>query len=831
MENDVDFQDLSERSSQLVNRFSSSFQGFNVNRSLREIGDSSRTLSDQTASKSAQRQDGHQKAIKKYQIDSRAIDESLANISPASFTEVERLPTDVDGYLRAEFESMVMNAILGAQKRTSREFSAAYETASLGEWTRDKKVLEETLGQRFIKVQRGGVDQSQFGASLTTSAAAASMLRSVSPTMRLASSHSGTIASSQFLSSSAIRTQPSIEERTRLSNKMRGYAQVVRELLEHQHSNSMVPRSGGFPLVDRLMEADLLETVAAKNIVEDAWLVVKRMAGEGALNEDGEPQDVNTLELVNRAIAFLEAQFVATLRAKQAKIGSVSSPLDELHGYVTANAPLSEIDHEDDRYGDVSAWAIVYYAIRAGFFDVAARLVSERARHEAVATALEHRANGQETNNDVIRRVAQAYALVKAQSRDFYKVAVYNLLATAEATNVHATKRLFPFIQDVVWWRLHFVKAGTYSLKHLQAAVNETLASAPFDAHVVLQLHLLTCQFEMGIAHLAASSLEDGVHFAIALDHHHLLNKPRAESTIIDTAELLSITPQATTLNLVAMLRTYVKSFSSETDNVEALYYYMLVDEHMRTALIADLIVSSTRDTAFASYLATIPSLIRPDQWRRIVEQVALTYESRADFQLAISYWLLVDEYARVLEIYNTRMALLLTSVSEERDQLYTFGVQLFNDKQLQIKVHFDAAEKGLYLAFEQLLQLAHFFELYHRNKFQEALDVLDKLAIIPVRQSHIERCVENYRFISSHITKNFSAIIQTTIEIIMKIFVLLPRPNGLLSSPLYAGQQQTMEDLRERAQALTLFSGKIDFPMSGNTHTKLMTLMLTVKS
>ncbi|GAM20668.1 hypothetical protein SAMD00019534_038430 [Acytostelium subglobosum LB1] len=838
---DVNFSDLAERSGQLMDRFATTFHGINYDRSLKELGETSRLLNDITSSKSIPYNESYQKAINKYKIEPKVIGESLENISTASFIDVETVPTDVEQFLKGEFESMIMNSIHDVQKRTNKEFTNNYQQSSLSEWARDKKTLEETLGQRFVKVHK----QQQI--DLGGSSMMASGRRSVSPAMLMSGGSQLQLPQPQQMQQQQQQQQSMFmsnaggfsgqlaltmkgEEKTKLSNKMRAYAQVVFECLQADKSNVGGGHEQNYPFVQRLMDAHLAGTTKNRQVIEDLWILIEKLTERTGA---APPAETKMIGLVRRTIQFLEEQFVNTMKTRIPTISNISSPLEEVVSYINSNVQHPQTD-PGETYRNCSIWSIIYYSMRAGYHQVVLELTAHLGRYrDLIRNIVTARREGDgKCPQELTNKMAQEYRVVRNESKDYFKIAVFNLLSMVDATNVHSNTILFPFIQDLIWWRLSFIRYQAYSLQSLQMDINDTLSQTPFDPMVLFQIHLLTCQYELGIAHLSLGNQEDALHFALALDHASLLNKPRPDQTFVDSSDIYN--QSSGTLNVVAMIRQYIRSFSSETDNTEALYYYLFIDnDQIQTACISDLIVTSTCDTDFARHLLTMPDFIRKDQWRRIIEHTALTYESRSNYQLAISYWLLIEEYARVLDLYNNRMSILLKSVSVEKDQLYQFGLELFNDRQLQIKI--SHSDKSSYLAFEQLLQLADFFNLYNKERYQEALDLLDRLSILPIVERDVEMAVENYRFLSGCITKNFSAIIEATIDIIMRLYQLVALPMNQAYLPpattqLYAGRQKTIDDIQSRAQSLTQFAGKIDFPMSSNTLTKLMNFMVTIR-
>ncbi|KAF2073070.1 hypothetical protein CYY_005625 [Polysphondylium violaceum] len=893
----IDFNDLTNKSNQIINRISSfsspiGLSSFNIERSLQEIGETSKHLSDVTSSKAPYSTDtsvdNYPKAIKKYGLDPKLLSKNLSNIDTSSFTDIETYPTDIDGYLKIEFENMILNTINDIQKKTCKEFQSSYENSLVRDWNKDKKYIEEILGQKFIKTASASTGMmgtaSRYGSNTSAADFATSkmMNRSVAPT---------NFGQSQFGRSSNIFNQSNRmqsmdlhnqqqqqyqvggQDRTKLSNKMRKYAMVIEEFDTHRADVSRVNR---FPIVHRLMQANLSETTVNHNVVNDVWNLVIRLTGEKDVVNVSDQNDLavpqasvkpSGAELITRSIKFLEEQFNQVIKHRLPKISNISSPLDEMVAYISANIPTPPIDHPDEEYKGCSVWSIIYFLLRAGHYQVANDFIVKNSTaagryKDLLSNAIQMRCRNERIKKEIKDKLIIEYNRIKSESRDSFKMGVFNFFSNSES---NSTKMLFSSIQDFIWWKLNFIKESATaieinqnSLDTLQTEINNTLSKNNFEVFDVFQILLVTQQFENAIVYLHQTNPEDALHLAISLDYYKLLNimssstfnyqastsslsNSRSNPTIAASENLISSSleiynPSTKSIHLVAMIRQYTKHFSSETDNKEALLYYLLIEnENLKTHLISDLVVTSTNGFEFAKQLQYYTTFINKQQWIRIIEQSAIELENKNDYQGAIGFWLLIEEYARVLEIYNNRISVLLTGSSKEREQLFKFGIQLFNERQMQLKT--TRTERTSYLAFEQLLQLCQFFDYFNQEKYQEALLEIEKLNILPLSEHDIDAKVDIYRFLSSHITKNFAAILQAYIDIITKQYQLVynnsninTNANNANNNYLYAGRLQTINDLQIRAQAITLFAGKIDFPMSGNILTRLMNFVISIQ-
>ncbi|EGG20946.1 nucleoporin 93 [Cavenderia fasciculata] len=838
----MDFSDLSDKSQQLLNRVSRVSNQYNgvgsINRSLVDIGSASKELSETTSSKANAQYDVQIKAINKYQIDPKTMSDNLINLSASSFTtEVQPSFTDVNGYLNSTFEAITMQAIQDVQKMTRKEFRSNMERSTQNEWVVDKKRLEETLGQKMVKVPRA---QSSLEQSLLLTS---TQHNNQHQQQQLLLSQRGAFASGSNNSSSSSTGMGGLlgyEERTRLSNKMRSYASVIHRYLDQRSKKEE------FDLVGELMGAHLSETTQYRQVIEDAWVLISTVK-EAA--ESGQ-------QVISHLIRFLENQFYNTLRSKLPAHSIISTPTEEIISYVSFNIQ-KPLDTEE--YRGCSIWSLIYYSLRAGHPKVAKELSNHLTdRHKSLINSIiTFKSNNESCPNDLKIKLGQEYRNIRNETKDYFKIAVFNLLSTSEALNVHSNKLLFPFIQDLIWWRLCFVRdssktgastgnESSYTLSMLQASINETLDQTPFDPFVLVQLRLLSCQFELAIVGLYDGSnglyTADALHMAIALDQFGMLRLPAPENTIVDGSLSDLYNVRTNTLNLVAMIRRYIKSFASETDTNEALDYYLLIDDTgIRCQCIADLIVTSTRDTKFARHLS---EYIDEKEWRAIMEHSALSYESKNNVQAAIEYWLLLEQYPRVLELFNSYFATVFANVSDVQRQLYQFGVQLYRADTIKQKLVLDGhSDRLAYKTFEQLLLLSEFFEHFHLESYQKALDALDSISIIPVRSSDVDQMAHNFRFLSPHIAKNFSVIVQALLDTIARLvqihYSTLPISQSSFGSSVLPPAQQNvfssvrlaLDELQSRGQTLVDFVAKIDFPQTGNINSNLIKFAVDIKS
>ncbi|EGC39221.1 hypothetical protein DICPUDRAFT_148035 [Dictyostelium purpureum] len=890
MNKEFDFNDLSNKSSQIVNKISSfsspiGLSTLNIERNLQEIGDTSKHLNEVTSSRTLTNplesnilQDA--KITTKYALEQKQFTKNLASINTSSFTGVETIPTDIDGYLKDRFEYIIFTAIGDIQKKTSKEFQTHYEETSIHDWNKDKKYLEEILGQKYIKTNQpfgasqygqsslmrsgfGGGSSSQFRPTATMNGGLQSQFRPYQSTTTPIGGNINSFGQSTYI--------PMDDGRTKLSNKMKKYADIIQEFDIHMADES---KTSGFPLVHRLKDAMLSEgSSSTSNVVHHAWGLLLSLTNEvdsGTLDQKTQtvrhqpkqPSRPSVVELVKRSVSFLESQFCQVIENRLPKNSNISLPLNIILAYIKSLNLYTQVDSDNESYDGCSIWCIVFYLMRCGYHSEAQNFALEKCGSRYMDILLpifNDRYKSQGCTKEQRERIMREFNTAKTESKDAFKISVFNLLATGDS--LISKQQAVISIQDYIWWKLNFIgsvdsgnqQQQTQLLENLQTDVKSIIEKnkANFDNLEVFQMLLAIQQFEDAVASLYQANTEDALHIAIALDYYRLLRTSTQTNSVYQfninnnsvnqyqqqqklqqqqsQQEIYDFNDKS--IRLVSMIKQYTKRFSFE-ESREALFYYLLItDNNIKIREISELVVSSTNSYKFAQELSTFSEFINKQQWRTIIEQSALELENKNNYQGAIEFWLMIEEYARVLEIYNSRISILLTTISSERDQLYQFGKGLFINDQTKLKTTTTA--RTSYLAFEQLLKLCDFFDFFNKGKYTEALEKIENLDILPLEESKIDAKVQDYRFLSPHITRNFSSIIQAYADIIIKQYNLLKSYDDVTSnqfnSGVFSGRKESIQNYQSRIQCIALFAGKIDFPMSSNILPRLMNYFISM--
>ncbi|KYQ91800.1 nucleoporin 93 [Tieghemostelium lacteum] len=860
-EPNFDFQDIERQSAQTLNRLTSqNNNGFQVSidRNLKEIDYSSRQLNESTL----QKIDGlpsNKEITSKYNIDNKANAKNLSNISTSSFTEVKVVQTDVNEFLKANFEKMIWATIEQTQKQTLKQFEDNYERTTLSDWNKEKKRLEETLGQKFIKAKQstdyfsgsfGPGQQSMYKQSTATGAVGggASMMFGKS----FGASQS-MYAQSISVSPYTVSTYMSKEERTKLSLKMKQYADVVRQFMEYSKSSNMVSQQDRprYQLVDNLSQVHCSDDHDIR--IADSWKLIKMISEDTKKKSSSTPTpfSLNNNSSVNNSILtssqlamkteryqtiisasleFLQDQWYEFIKTKVPSNSNQSKPEDVIITFLQSNNPFPQIDQsklsdklkvEGNTNTQVSLYAVVYQLLRCGHYREAREILTRCAKDKVsdeITSALQLVIDGIQVPQDK----KKALSSEARYSSDPFKTIVCQILSDG----VNSQNKLATSVQDYLWWRLFMVKENQVQLQSVQEEINDHIKSngSNFPDYDKFQWLLCTNQLESAIIFLWQLHPEDSIHFAIALQNSRLLNAILPQPPF-SSNEICNSTCQ--NINFTALLKQYInKDFTPDIDKSEIFDYYMLIpDRDNRISAISDLIVSIGNERVKFIEDQSQLGLVTQQDWNDIISQSAIILESRNDYISSMDLWLIAQDLSRVLEIFNSKISPLLNSPLPERPKLLEYGYKSIEHMK---SICSSRQEKSAHATFEKLLWLCEYFNLYQDNRYRDAMDKMDQIGLLPRDINSIDKKAQEYLTTSQHVTRNFSIILSSYIDILIKQYNLL---NSSIGGTNFLNQVHRINDgilgemslIQQRATVIYTFTGKIDFQLPGNTLTQLM--------
>merc|ERR1712183_639799 len=122
---------------------------------------------------------------------------------------------------------------------------------------------------------------------------------------------------------------------------------------------------------------------------------------------------------------------------------------------------------------------------------------------------------------------------------------------------------------------------------------------------------------------------------------------------------------------------------------------------------------------------------------------------------------------------------------------------------------------RDLKLTFHLLLDLCLFFDLYHTEKTEQALQVIKELNILPTNTDQVPNKVEEFKLMSDEIRQNISEILIATMMLLAR---QCNQQRSLNKSVLNKSSDIICTSSRNYAWALITFAGMLPYHLPGDT-------------
>ncbi|KAI1285383.1 Nuclear pore complex protein Nup93 [Halotydeus destructor] len=217
---------------------------------------------------------------------------------------------------------------------------------------------------------------------------------------------------------------------------------------------------------------------------------------------------------------------------------------------------------------------------------------------------------------------------------------------------------------------------------------------------------------------------------------------------------------------------------------------------------------------------------INPDA---VVEKIARKCEEEGFFEEAIRLYDLANNHTKVVKIMNRLLRDVISIKHEagsERDRFEKLALNLAE----RYASHGHRCSKDLVNVFYVLLDLMTFFSYYHKQSFNDALDTIERVNVVPLRKSEIELKVNEFQQLPEEVKHNMSEILLATMNILYAQYretkTLVPQTVnkfGMASESVF--REQRCSEIQEKARTLITYIGMIPYRMPGNTNAKIIQL------
>ncbi|XP_016926865.4 nuclear pore complex protein Nup93-1 [Drosophila suzukii] len=706
--------------------------------------------------------------------------------------------TDVRTFLKNERENAILSVIEDTKKNISDSVSKQKWASMISAWNEEKTRLLDALiapSQNFIDLQRLS-----------------------DPTL----------------------LNPHCQPRSCLDPLELVYAQELR------HYNELLLK--GSPRPNLIQKFAQLSQSFGDSRVTDMWTLLACVSQiSEPLHSDPIKSRQQRPEFVNHAKSYLERRYRVFMRSQVG--GSYASNNYQLVlAYVSHRFSAQQTIGLVDTVGDRPLWPLVYYGLRCGSADTAVEFLREAgSSHEEFAQLVADR-NAGETNSRIENQLRLQYANKIRNSTDAYKKAVYCILLGCDVNEVHG--EVAKTIDDFLWIRLAMLQPGdAASYGKLQSLILEKYGEKYFNAgqqpHLYFETLALTGQFEAAIEFLARrdDTCVHAVHMAIALHELGLLGGARSVSQPLLSIDIMDPQPLRR-LNLTRLIRQYVQRFE-RTDTTEALHYYYTLrclrdpkGRNMFLACVCDVVVDSgvfdttIFDLIFGQRQANEQDEVNSGLFRQfdcpefdtrtMAALVADELASLGNFEISARLYEMAGKYNLALKhicILLAQVVQLPTLGGSLRERL---GQEAQRYSQLLASDSIEVEPK-MKSSFVLLQDLLIFFNFYHEGKLNAALEQLRQTQLMPNTTDDVEMCLANVKRLSGEVIKVLPDVIVAAMDIAQRQYKQLK--TGMAGSL----EQSQMQQLRQRAKALSNMAATMPYRLPYDTNRRLIQLELVM--
>ncbi|CAF4785806.1 unnamed protein product [Pieris macdunnoughi] len=594
--------------------------------------------------------------------------------------------------------------------------------------------------------------------------------------------------------------------------------------------------------------------------VKEMWEIIKTMSNIPALVRDEDPLKARGNPTIQQCLIAQGKKYLEK-RYKQYMSDVVrSNPAAAMRGGEPGTFPLvrgfvglrlqgqSAQGLTDGVIDDRPLWPMVYYCLRSGDASAALHCLRKAGReHEEFIAALEeHMRNPEKALSEKLQTAINfQYRIQVRNSTDPYKRAVYCIVGCCDVTDEHT--EVAKTADDYLWLKLSIIKtkstneSESFSYSDLQKLILEEYGETHYHAYekplVYFQVLTLTGQFEPAIEFLSRIPRYQvhGVHMALALHDGYMLGTPRnvqAPLLSVDTDDPIPLRR----LNLARLLLLFVKKFEL-TDPSDALHYYYFL-RNLKDPSGKNLFMCCCSELALESRdyelifgrmdLTGIRSTGLLDQFNNshidtkvIALNVAEELVNKGLFEDAITMYDIAGNLERVLELFCILLAQVVNSgggAGGLRERLSVLAEQV--SKRLRST---DAnLPASLVEAYTKLCKLMTFFDQFHSDNYEGALESLRECELVPLSTSDLDARVSGARAARGELLRCLPAVLRAVCTILVAQRQKL-RGNHVATHTT----NQQVEWLREQAEVLNTFAGNIAYRMPGDTYSQLAQMQI----
>eukprot|EP00111_Clytia_hemisphaerica_P020577 TCONS_00060599-protein len=807
---DVNFEDLLNRAEQLTADVDTGTELPRIQRNLPQLAEASQRLLSRTLGGVGETSDVQASLLLSTKgIEVPKLSQRLESLNTTkTFEPIEPvIETDIHGFLKNERENAILATIEETKRRTFEESEKLFMDSLEDEWEREKqKILNSLLGAGK-QAMSFPMDSSRFEEAAITKG------RSSLTSIEMGYARQVFLCNESTLQGKKCNYVESFKQVSQKFND-----QNVKDtwgLIEHLVTN--LPKPAGSTL--KLRQSKDFQAALVKNA---------------------------KIFLENRYRDFVENCVYSNLQ--QAKLGGIPGLYNLVQSFLKIKVVSSSSGFEDGLVNGVPVWPLIYFCLRCGDKDATQRAAEGLPpQYGEFKTSLKEYLTSPDNrlhpNNEA--KIKLQYKRVIRSSPDPFKRIIFCIIGHCDANEAHT--EVAKKTEDYIWLKLNQIDFATedediVTLPRFQKLLHEEYGESHFRAfeqpYLYAQVLFLTGQFEAAIEFL---SRQDhcrchAIHIGIALHAENLLLVPNAIHSSLLSADPNDPVPLKR-LNYPRLITIYTRKFEV-TDPREALeYFYLLrnIDGANGDDLFASCVSELTLETReFETILGSVnhdgskkPGCVSKFKLdvKNIVSTIAKDAENKGSFEDAAMLYDLADNHEKVLELLSNlicQFVALANSPKSSRERIQTMARGIAE----RYKTRGHDGSRSRSSTFYLLVDLMFFFDLYHQKQNEEALDVIQKIKLIPLSMEEVEQKVNSFKQYSDEIRQCMPDVLLKTMNILYEKFkqsrsTLRPSVLGIRKEK----DETYTTDLKTKARALVTFAGLLPYRMPGDTNARLVQL------
>uniref|UniRef100_A0A1I8JGD9 CCHC-type domain-containing protein n=1 Tax=Macrostomum lignano TaxID=282301 RepID=A0A1I8JGD9_9PLAT len=585
----------------------------------------------------------------------------------------------------------------------------------------------------------------------------------------------------------------------------------------------------------------------------DFWALIDRV-GSARRGAHGSLREARAAPAFQRtaarlALEHLEASYAAFVRqavAKEparARLGGVPGNRALIRAFAGLPRPPAGL-LEDGQVDGRPVWAVIYFHMRCGFLNDALTVAKDAAAvlGDFPAALEEYVANDRQLAAETEARLASQLR----RAVDPYRRLLICLMARCDVADCHAD--VATSVEDFLWLRLSQIawdgRSDRLSLGALQRQLAEEYGEAHFSAWqqplLFFSVLFLTQQWELALAFLSRSEPLrcHAVHAALAMHDRRLLllaESPDAPLTSRLDGGLVA-------LNLCRLVQLYSRRLETSRPLDALNLLHCLRPGAAFRAAAAELVSASRQFDLLLGRVDPDTGVRRRGAVQRfgldaseLAAGVAEASESAGRLEEAACLFELAGRWDRTLGPLCRLLSACIAQPPAAPDRRRTLEFAAAAAARLRRAGPSEEARAPLAGTLYRLLDLSTYFTMFYEGRHSAALQLLDHLRLLPARLDAVDARVRAFEASGSdELRRCLPDLLLTCMRLLQLLHraaveaAARPGSGGGLSSAEPA--PPAAAEMRERAQALVAFAGKLPFRLPSSVYARLTQLEVQIQ-